>query len=133
MALTAAQEAVLIQLIEAFQNGKRLSDLPNVKGTNPYDLYVEVLDTDGESKKASLASLLPYLESQCAYGIEFDTSVSTPTCTRVGNAALHKSLPVQSRIRGVILDDNGKVVEYLDPKSWLGQQRDGSRGQVMDE
>lgn len=133
MALTAAQEAVLIQLIEAFQNGKRLSDLPNVKGTNPFDLYVEVLDTDGESKKASLASLLPYLESQCAYGIEFDTSVSTPTCTRVGNAALHKSLPVQSRIRGVILDDNGKVVEYLDPKSWLGQQRDGSRGQVMDE
>ena len=31
------------------------------------------------------------------------------------------------------LDDDGKVVEYLNPKSWLGHQRDGSRGQVMDE
>ena len=47
MALTAAQEAILEQIIEAFQNGKRLSDLPDVKGTNPYNLLVEVLDEDG--------------------------------------------------------------------------------------
>ena len=133
MAFTTAQEEVLKQLIEAFQNGKRLSDLPNVKGTNPYDLMVEVLDTDGESKKASLASLLPYLEDQCAYGVEFDTTVSTPTCTRIGNAELHKKLPIQSRMRGVLLNDNGEVVEYLDPKDWTGQVRDGSSGQVMVE
>lgn len=133
MALTTAQEEVLVQLIEAFQNGKRLSDLPNVSGTNPYDLYVEVLDTDGESKKASLASLLPYLEEQCAYGVERDITVSSSTLTRVGNTALHKSLPLQSRMRGCILNDNGDVVEYLDPKSWLGNTRDGSRGQVMVE
>lgn len=133
MALTAAQEAVLLQLIEAFQNGKRLSDLPEVKDANPYDLLVEVLDTDGESKKAKLAALLPYLEEQCAYGIERDTAVSTPTCTRIGNSDLHKTLPIQSRMRGVLLDDDGKVVEYLDPKDWTGQNRDGSHGQVMVE
>lgn len=133
MALTTAQEEVLVQLIEAFQNGKRLSDLPNVSGTNPYDLQVEVLDTDGESKKASLASLLPYLEDQCAYGIERDITISSATLTRVGNTALHKSLPLQNRMRGCILDDSGDVVEYLDPKSWLGNTRDGSRGQVMVE
>ncbi len=133
MAFTQAQEEVLKQLIEAFQNGKRLSDLPNVKGTNPYDLYLEVLDVDGESKKAKLAALLPYLEEQCAYGVEFDTAVSSPTCKRIGNSDLHKKLPIQSRIRGVLLDDDGKVVEYLDPKDWTGQTRDGSRGQVMDE
>lgn len=133
MALTAAQESVLEQLIEAFQNGKRLSDLPNVKGTNPFDLYLEVLDTDGESKKAALASLLPYVEDQCAYGVERDIAVSSPTCTRIGNMALHKSLPIQNRMRGVILNDNGDVVEYLDPKDWTGQKRDGSRGQVMVE
>lgn len=133
MAFSQAQEDVLKQLIEAFQNGKRLSDLPNVKGTNPYDLYLEVLDTDGESKKAQLAALLPYLEEQCAYGIEFNTTVSTPTCTRVGSSDLHKKLPIQSRMRGVLLSDEGKVVEYLDPKDWTGQTRDGSRGQVMVE
>lgn len=133
MAFTAAEETLLKQLIEAFQNGKRLSDLPNVKGTNPYDLYVEVLDTDGESKKAALATLLPYMEQQCAYGIERDKTVSTPVCTRVGSVALHKSLPIQSRMRGVLLNDEGEVMEYLNPSDWTGQHRDGSHGQVMVE
>lgn len=125
--------AVLDEIIEAYQNGKRLSDLPDVSGTNPFDLYCEVLDVDGESKKAALATLLPYLEDQCAYGVEFDTTVSSPTCTRIGNAALHKSLPIQSLMRGCLLDDDGKVVEYLNPKDWTGNTRDGSRGQVMVE
>lgn len=133
MAITSDKEAILEQIIEAFQNGKRLSDLPNVTGTNPYNLYCEVLDEDGESKKAALGTLLPYLEEECSYGIQFDTAVSSPTCTRVGNVALHKSLPIQSRMKGCLLDDNGKVVEYLDPRDWTGQSRDGSRGQVMVE
>lgn len=133
MALTSAQESVLEQIIEAFQNGKRLSDLPDVKGTNPYNLLVEVLDEDGESKKAALASLLPYAEEQVSYGIEFDTSVSSPSCLRIGNGDLHKVLPVQSRMKGCLLDDSGQVVEYLNPKDWTGNTRDGSRGQVMVE
>ena len=72
--MTAAQEAILEQIIEAFQNGKRLSDLPDVSGTNPFNLICEVLE-DGESKKAALATLLPYMEEECSYGIEFDTAV----------------------------------------------------------
>lgn len=130
--LTEQQESVLEQIIEAFENGKRLSDLPDVKGANPYDLLVEVLE-DGESKKAALASLLPYVEEQCSYGIEKDLSVSSPTCTRIGSTDLHKSLPIHSRMKGCLLNDNGSVVEYLDPKDWTGQTRDGSRGQVMVE
>lgn len=133
MALTAAQEEIIVQIIEAFQNGKRLSDLPNVSGTNPYELYCEVLDTDGESKKAALATLLPYVEEQSSYGVQFDTTVSSPTCTRIGSTELHKTCPVQSRMKGCLLDDDGNVVEYLDPKDWTGQVRDGSRGQVMVE
>lgn len=133
MALTEAQETVLKQIIEAFQNGKRLSDLPDVKGTNPYDLLVEVLDTDGESKKAALAALLPYAEDTCSYGVSRSQSVTTPECQRIGASDLHKSLPVQSRMKGCLLDDNGNVVEYLNPKDWTGQTRDGSRGQVMVE
>lgn len=133
MALTSEQETILEQIIEAFQNGKRLSDLPNVSGTNPYNLYCEVLDEDGESKKAALGTLLPYLEEECSYGVQFDTTISSTSCTRVGNVALHKTLPIQSRMKGCLLDDNGQVVEYLDPRDWTGQVRDGSRGQVMVE
>ena len=133
MAFTNEQEETLKLIISAFQNGKRLSDLPFASGTNPYNMLVEVLDEDGESKKAALASLLPYAEENCAYGIEFDVTVSSPTCTRIGSTDLHKSLPIQNRVRGCLLDDDGKVVEYLDPYDWTGNVRDGSRGQVMVE
>lgn len=133
MAFTSEQEETLKLVASAFQNGKRLSDLPYASGTNPYNMLVEVLDEDGESKKAALASLLPYAEDSCSYGIEFDVTVSSPSCTRVGSTDLHKSLPIQSRMRGCLLDDDGKVVEYLDPTDWTGNVRDGSRGQVMVE
>lgn len=131
MAFTASQEEILVQLIEAFKNGKKISDLPEVNGTNPFALYAEVLDTDGESKKSSLASLLPYMEEQVAYGIEIN--LTTGEVTRVGNMDLHRSLPVQSRIRGCLLSDEGKVNEYLNPLTWQNSVRDGSRGQVMAE
>lgn len=133
MAFTSEQEETLKLVASAFVNGKRLSDLPLASGTNPYNMLVEVLDEDGESKKAALASLLPYAEDSCSYGVEFDVTVSSPSCTRIGSTDLHKSLPIQSRMRGCLLNDDGKVVEYLDPTDWTGNVRDGSRGQVMVE
>ena len=133
MALTSAQEAGVIQMLAAFEGGKRIQDLPEVDGTNPFNLVTHVIDKDGESKKAALASMLPYLESQCAYGIERDKTVSSPACTRIGNADLHRSLPIHNRMKGCLLNDDGEVVEYLPPESWLGSTRDGSRGQVMVE
>jgi len=133
MAFTSEQEANMLKMLTAFENGKNIADLPDLTGTNPFNLYSEVLDEDGESKKAAIATLLPYSEEQCSYGIEFDVTVSSPSCTRIGSTDLHKSLPIQSRMRGCLLDDDGKVVEYLDPTDWTGNVRDGSRGQVMVE
>lgn len=133
MAFTSDEESKIRAIIEAFENGKRLTDLPDVEGTNPFELICEVLDTDGESKKAALASLLPYLEEQCMYGIEYDTTVSSPDVTRIGNMDLHKSQPIHNRMKGCLLSDDGKVNEYLNPSDWRGQTRDGSRGQVMVE
>ena len=52
MALSADEENKVREIIEAFTNGKRLSDLPNVSGNNPFNLLCEVLE-DGESKKSS--------------------------------------------------------------------------------
>lgn len=132
MALTAEQESKVQEIIEAFENGKRLSDLPDASGTNPFKLLCEVSE-DGESRKAALAALLPYMEDNCMYGIEYDVTISSPNVTRIGNMSLHKSLPIQSRMKGCLLNDNGDVVEYLNPTDWTGQTRDGSRGQVMVE
>lgn len=90
--------------------------------------------TDADKEKlTALGALLSYPEDVFSYGVQFDTSISSPSCTRVGNVALHKTLPIQSRMRGCLLDDDGQVVEYLDPRDWTGQVRDGSRGQVMVE
>lgn len=72
------------------------------------------------------------LENQW-YGIEWDTEVSSPAVTRIGNMDLHRTLPIQIRMRGCLLDDDGKVTKYLNPKDWTGEVRDGSRGQVMVE
>lgn len=92
-----------------------------------------VEDTATEVTKAAIASMLPDAEYLCSYGIERDITISSPTCTRVGNAELHKTLPIQSKMRGCLLDDDGNVVEYLDSKSWTAATRDGSKGQVMVE
>lgn len=133
MALTPDQEAKLSQIITAFDNGKRLNELPLVNANNPFNLICEVLDTDGESKRTNIASLLPYIEEQCAYGIEWDTAVSSSVCTRIGSVALHKSLPVQNGMKGCLLSDAGTVIEYLNPTNWRGHTLDGSNGQVMVE
>ena len=61
MALSTDEENKVREIIEAFTNGKRLSDLPDVSGNNPFKLLCEVLE-DGESKKAALAAMLPYME-----------------------------------------------------------------------
>lgn len=112
-----------------------------------------VLKENGESIEASLipdggrqGQILQYTENGVswgfpfenytdilAYGVEWDATVADPACTRVGNMSLHKTLPIQSQMRGCLLNDDGKVVRYLDPNDWTSEVRDGSEGQVMVE
>lgn len=72
-------------------------------------------------------------EDKFWYGIEKNTTVSTPTCTRIGNMEFHRTLPVHSLMRGCLLADDGTVNKYLDPDDWTSEVRDGSQGQVMVE
>ena len=73
------------------------------------------------------------LESLCAYGVEKDITESTPDWKRIGSYDLHRTLPVHSQMRGVLLSDDGKVNKYLDADDWTKEIRDGSQGQVMTE
>ena len=92
----------------------------------------EASDAELQAKTQDHEDRIWKLENQW-YGIEWDTEVSSPAVTRIGNMDLHRTLPIQSRMRGCLLDDNGKVVKDLNPKDWTGEVRDGSRGQVMVE
>ena len=73
------------------------------------------------------------------YGIEWDSTVSNPSCTRVGKAELHKELPVQSLMRRCILKDDGTVAYYLNANDSTKRDNgasanlDGTDGQVMVE
>lgn len=58
------------------------------------------------------------LEERYAYGVEWDTASSNPDGVRVGNMQLHRELPIQSKIRGVILDNKGGIKSYLNNSNW---------------
>lgn len=93
-------------------------------------------DTHYPSAKAVREMVKPLwaaIEDKYWYGIEKDTTVSTPTCTRIGNMDFHRTLPVQSLMRGCLLADDGTVNKYLDPDDWTNEVLNGSQGQVMVE
>jgi hypothetical protein len=83
------------------------------------------------------------------YGVRFTTTQSDPDGERIfydgsvqtsgSGMAAHASLPVQSLMKGCLLNDNGTVNYYLDPTDWTkkadgtASNLDGTDGQVMIE
>ncbi len=71
------------------------------------------------------------------YGVEYDTEVSSPDGTRIGNSDLHRDLPIQNEMYACILQDNGTEAYKLNPSDWTKKQTggesklDGTDGQVM--
>lgn len=57
------------------------------------------------------------LQEIFAYGVQFNVNVADPHLTRIGNMSLHKSLPIQSELKGCIAK-GGKVVYWLHPDDW---------------
>lgn len=70
-------------------------------------------------------------ETPAWYGVEWDVTDSSPDLKRIGNMQMHRDLPVQSQMRGCLLNDDGVVQKYLDPDDWTSETLDGSAGQVM--
>ena len=77
-----------------------------------------------------------YVTDMVSYGVEWDTTVADPACTRIGNPLLHKQLPIQSEYKGCLVK-NGKINYYLDPNDWSKKADgtpsvlDGTDGDVM--
>ena len=120
---TGAQIDSLLDASEAMQTSKE--DVAN-KVTS---INADADDVHYPSAKAVWSAI----EDKFWYGIEKDTTVSTPTCTRIGNLDFHRTLPVHSLMRGCLLADDGTVNKYLDPNDWTNEVCDGSQGQVMVE
>lgn len=86
-------------------------------------------------KAHSLAS--PNLDKYI-YGIEWDENDRPLKPKRIGNLDLHKSLPIQNLLKGVVAQ-NGKIMYYLDENDWAYKQDgtpsrlDGYDGEVQVE
>ena len=71
----------------------------------------------GEAKWEDLANMFTGLEEVLGYGVQFDMTVSDPHLTRIGNMSLHKSLPIQSQLKGCIAQGD-KVIYWLNESDW---------------
>lgn len=102
---------------------------PNVKEV--------IIHTTGDGTKALMDDgtykSIPSLEDQYAYGVEWDTASSSPDGVRVGNMQLHRELPIQSKIRGVILDNKGGIKSYLNNSNWSSINTEYLTESVMTE
>ena len=90
-------------------------------------------DNPNDSTFPTTKAVWDMVSNQFWYGVEWDKTISSPTCTRIGNMEFHRTLPVQSQMRGCLLADDGTVNKYLNPDDWTGEVRDGSQGMVMVE
>ena len=57
------------------------------------------------------------LEELLAYGVEWKDNVADPHLTRIGNMSLHKTLPIQSQLKGCIAQKD-KVIYWLAEDDW---------------
>lgn len=77
-------------------------------------------------------------ESFYSYGVTWQTGSLNATLARIGNLDLHRSLPIQNKMRGCTLADNGTVNHYF-KDDWSANEdgtpikKDGSDGMVMIE
>lgn len=104
------------------------------KPTNPSTIHKIKLEYGDISTEWTPAwEDIPDLEERYAYGVEWDTASSSPDGVRVGNMQLHRELPIQSKIRGVILDNKGGIKSYLNNSNWSNINTEYLTESVMTE
>ncbi len=78
---------------------------------------------DGTAKWEDIPCMFTGLEEVLAYGVEWKDNVADPHLTRIGNMSLHKTLPIQSQLKGCIAQKD-KIMYWLDEKDWNFRKSD---------
>lgn len=81
------------------------------------DKQVLTWQADGKAYWETLSNILPGVENLLAYGVEWKDNVADPHLTRIGNMSLHKTLPIQSQLKGCIAQGN-KIIYWLNENNW---------------
>lgn len=148
-AITSDLNGKLVQKADASALANEVTRATSAEATlqNSFDQFVSKTATkeqfgvvkvgDGLNVNAGVISIATdYPVDMMSYGVEWDVTVADPTCTRIGNPLLHKSLPIQSEYKGCVVK-NGKLQYYLNPNDWSktsngsNSNLDGTDGDVM--
>lgn len=98
---------------QIWAKGKYYSAIPK----EGHERQILAWKANGEAKWEDPANMFTGLEEVLAYGVQFDMTVADPHLTRIGNMSLHKSLPIQSQLKGCIAQGD-KVIYWLNESDW---------------
>lgn len=80
------------------------------------------------SKDKSKLDSLSDPKNLLAYGVEWDYTNNSPILTRIGNMEYHKTLPIQSALRGCVCQGK-RIMYYLDSNDW-SKKADGTESRL---
>lgn len=134
MALTEQEESKLRTVLTAFDNGKRIADLPAASG-GLEDYTVEVQDVSGESARLNLFHAISTVNKKTAIR-RWDETKATPIGEAYGNLDFLRDLPSVLGLGCYLVTDDRKR-RKLDPTNHYKfadgspAKLDGSDGQYM--
>lgn len=124
--------------------GQKINDnftaLNNAIGSQAYEQNNLLVDNEpvGDSlNKIDVKFGLTDIYLPLWYGVFWDVTNTSPTLTRIGNTAMHASLPLQSQMRGCLKANDGTTNYFLKDDDWSKKEdgsasnKDGSDGQVL--
>lgn len=135
MAFTPEQEAGLLSVLSAFQNAKRINNLPTASG-RVQDMQMIVQDESGETRKMPVYDVVANANNPMA-GRYWDETNATPTARGYyGSLEALKALPSKLGLGRYLVTDD-RVRRKLDPNDstkfddGTPAALDGSMGQCM--
>lgn len=135
--LMAPGHVSVLSGVAAFVN---MYNMPEWNELYPEQTRIRVVDINGENRQTNILKLLAINKyADQYYGVRINYASADPTLQRVGRDELHRTLPIQSRMRRCVMADNGRVKYYLHPtdstlkSDGTAANLDGTDGQVMVE
>lgn len=135
MTLNEKQEALLLELLAAFENGKRISDLEPATG-DPGAMRIEVMDASGETRSMELERAVAEAGNPIA-GRWWDDALGTPKAGGwFGSLDALRDLPATLGLGRYLVTDD-RQMRKLDPEDsrrfedGSPASLDGSMGQCM--
>ena len=108
-----AAEAAIQTALDDHKDNKDKKHIP----AGGHERQILAWESDGTAKWDDLSNMFTGLEELLAYGVEWDVTVADPHLTRIGNMSLHKTLPIQSQLKGCIAQGD-KIIYWLDEDNW---------------